>query len=172
MWLVGLHVTVSMESQRYLTSFPKRTGREFAFQGFLLFIYFRFHFLCPCDPSYATHTAFCVMYIVLPAFFSFLISCVFGCLRAKAFYPNDDCCTFAGFMRALFIGTLWVILVFFEGDWLVCMKTHADTEDQLACKLEESMTATEKRNVRYYTNISRVSISNILYWRMLSARIL
>ena len=57
------------------------------------------------------------------------------------------------------MGLVWVILVFYDGDWYVCLMTRTDKPDdqQLACKKETDLSQKEKSDVRYYVNVSRVS---------------
>lgn len=138
--------------------------REYAFSGFFLFVLLKYHFLCPCDPDHNKHIGFCILYIFFPAMLCFFFTMVIACLRVKASASKDgcacsNCCT--AFLRALSMGLLWVIIVLFDGDWWVCLMTHSDseTEEQVACKQETNLTKKDNINIRYHTNVSRVSIT-------------
>ncbi|KAL2081075.1 hypothetical protein ACEWY4_022928 [Coilia grayii] len=141
-------------------------ARVLAFIALLLFyeILFRLVFLCPCDPNYARHVCFCVLYIVLPACIFFNICILLdklqacgGCTRTREHLPRSSvrCC--AAFPRALSMGLLWLITALMNGDWYLCLMTQSnDTAvEQLACKENTDMTMKDQLDVRYYTNVSR-----------------
>lgn len=129
-------------------------------------ILFKFVFLCPCDPNYGRHVCFCALYMLLPACIFFYICLLMdkkrmetcGWTREDCPRPSFTCCTV--FLRALSIGLVWLIIVLMNGEWFVCLMTYTNgtSEEQLACKDEGVMTKTEKHDVKYYTNVSRVSI--------------
>lgn len=153
---------MNMENTDNIMPFTRK--REYAFSGFFLFVFLRFHFLCPCDPDHGRHIRFCLLYIIFPAILCFFFTLVIACLRMKASPSKDGCsCSkcCAVFLRALSMGLFWAIIVFFDGDWWVCLMTHSDSEaeEQVACKQETNLTKMEKVKIRYQTNVSRVSIT-------------
>lgn len=141
-----------------------------AFATILLFlsleILFRLLFLCPCDPEYPRHVCFCTLYLLLPAcilFFTCLLmdrkrmeAC--GWTREDFPRPSFKCCSV--FLKALSIGLVWLVIVLLNGDWYVCLMMYSNgtAEEQLGCKDEGLMTKAEKHDVKYYTNVSRVSL--------------
>lgn len=146
---------------------------------FFLFleVLFKFVFLCPCDPKYGRHVCFCALYMLLPACILFYICLLMdkkrmetcGWTREDFPWPSFKCC--AVFLRALSIGLVWLITVFMNGEWYVCLMTYSNgtAEEQLACKDEAVMTKTEKFYVKYYTNVSRsiglgLILAAILLW--------
>ncbi|XP_051282597.1 uncharacterized protein LOC127378077 isoform X2 [Dicentrarchus labrax] len=98
---------------------------------------------CSCQQQ----TRNCNLYMALP----FCILFVLQLWTDKTFQRTLKYgCTFCWvllchILKAVFVGLLWVVSVFVDGDWFVCCwNDHSDKQAQLACKEEKDITPEEK----------------------------
>lgn len=145
--------------------FSKKNSGELVLNGFFLFFLHKYPFLCPCDKDYSEHARVCVCYIIFPTLMFFMMSAIIGSQRVEA-ETGDCCCCVRNdccwetcccvVLKALIRALLWVVLVLFDGDWYVCLKTYSRSPI-LACEQETDLTPDNRTAVRYYIDESRVS---------------
>ncbi|KAK2898168.1 hypothetical protein Q8A73_014548 [Channa argus] len=65
--------------------------------------------------------------------------------------------SFRHIVQAAFIGLLWVVFVFLEGNWFICcMNNHSQEQAQLPCKSEGVLTDDERAIIAELKNKSRI----------------
>ncbi|GLD63843.1 uncharacterized protein AKAME5_001542800 [Lates japonicus] len=138
-----------------------------------IFILLGSNFECTCKPQ-----AFnCNLYLVLPVFITsvFLLwtdrtfqrVCRHLCSSGGRDWPHT--CSFLGsalrhIVKAAFIGLLWMVCVFIDGDWYVCcMNDQSEQQAQLACKSAGSITDEDRANITELKNRSWVIGSFLLF---------
>lgn len=127
-------------------------------------------FGCTCK----SQASDCNLYLTLPFFIIFVFIlwtdktfqrvckhlCSYGCGGRNRRYT----CSFLGSLvprvvQAAFIGLLWIIYVFLDGNWYICcMNDHSAQQAQLACKSEGSLTDKDRVLITELKNKSRVSV--------------
>ncbi|KAI4898117.1 hypothetical protein NFI96_015376 [Prochilodus magdalenae] len=149
-------------SAKALTEVLSSAGGAFAVVFFfVIFQYiFKQEFFCPCDPD--ENIYFCMAYIFLPfIIFALIIIVVDKIFLEICAFPK---CTSSWVMvkrilRALCVGTLWIITALLDGDLLVCYATTSRNitmrSEQPLCKKEP--TSDEFSSIRHWESTSRVT---------------
>ncbi|XP_018526656.1 uncharacterized protein LOC108879745 [Lates calcarifer] len=133
---------------------------------------------CTCEKQ----TLDCGLYMGLPCFIilvlilwmdkTFQRTCRYSCTSQSQNQDWRQCCkgccscTFCcvivhHIIKAVFVGALWVVFVFLDGDWFVCCGNYG-SDQQLACKDKKNLTAEERVIIAELKNSSKVIGSTLL----------
>lgn len=122
---------------------------------------------CVCTKE--EQTRYCVSYMILPFFILFVFNIWMSntfwkiCCRKKCICCCDGyCCWYFvhDIVKAVFVGSLWVVSLLVDGDWFVCCKnSHIMTHPRLACKDPKNVTDEEQKLIADLKNESLVSFS-------------
>lgn len=135
-----------------ITNLLSTRSAELAINAFVLFFQLKFNFLCPCEKDRSKHIWLCLGYIFGPAVMFFFCSMAISCCRIP--------CSCRIFGKAVLSAFLWVSLVLFDGDLIVCMLP--DTV-KLTCKQEANLTETERTLLRTTNNNAHVSNYKLVF---------
>ncbi|XP_078100302.1 uncharacterized protein LOC144513185 [Sander vitreus] len=138
-----------------------------------VFILFGSNFECTCRQQVFD----CNVYLALPVVIVFLLIlwsdrsfqnvCRLLC-RGVPGGTHTHPCSFWGsffypFIKAAFIGLLWLVVVLIDGDWYICCQNnHSEQQRQLACKAVGRITEEERETIAELRNKSRVYGSFLL----------
>ncbi|XP_036417675.1 uncharacterized protein LOC118801414 [Colossoma macropomum] len=149
-------------SAKALTELLSSDGGAFAVVCFfVIFQYiFKQDFFCPCDPD--ENIWFCIAYILLPFTIFTLIIIVVDKIFLEICTAQN--CTYSWvivkrILRALTVGTLWIVTALMDGDWWVCYVTTSRNitarDEQPLCK--DKPTSEQSAAIRHWKSISRVT---------------
>ncbi|TRY93764.1 hypothetical protein DNTS_023455 [Danionella cerebrum] len=137
----------------------------------IMLIFFKFVFMCPCTTPEQTRLH-CWLYLSLPVGILFFLLMLMDTQLLKT-CGSPECCSrqpvccgqYGGYCCAVvwkhvlgvcFLGSVWMVVVFMEGGWYVCLRTVKinETGEQIACK--EFPTKDEAETLRRFESESRV----------------
>ena len=120
----------------------------------------------------------CIVYMTLPFFIVFVLQLwtekTFQRVLNYTCSTSSDrcnllCILFYHILKAAFIGLLWIVSVFIDGDWYVCcLNNGSENQAQLACKDKSDITPEERIIITELKNRSLVS-NLVLHHQLLCA---
>ncbi len=150
----------------------KHLGTFFAIIVIFLYdVVFNMSFNCSCGEQ----VHYCNSYMALPCCSLIFIQLwmdktLLGALKFTFISKSgDECCKIQcrsrffcvlllHFIKALFVGVLWVVVVLIDGDWYVCCKIDpSDKRKKLPCRKTDNITLEEHKIIADLKNESSVS---------------